>query len=180
MAQDPQNRSYAMTNLMRLSYEKKDFKKLRNYAQQVLIIEGLDFQIKQDAQIMLARSAQEQGDAKEAAAAYLSLKNVATGELGAETWYWLAYYKQQTKDFEGSNVLVQELAKNYASYKIWAAKGLLLMADNFYALEDLFQAHFIWQNIIDNFSQFPDVVQQAKEKIASTTAKTTNTSQDDE
>jgi len=56
----------------------------------------------------------------------------------------------------------------------------LLMADNFYALEDLFQAHFIWQNIIDNFSQFPDVVQQAKEKIASTTAKTTNTSQDDE
>lgn len=180
MAQDPQNRSYAMTNLMRLSYEKKDFNKLRNYAQQVLIIEGLDFQIKQDAQIMLARSAQEQGDAKEAAAAYLSLKNVATGELGAETWYWLAYYKQQTKDFEGSNVLVQELAKNYASYKIWAAKGLLLMADNFYALEDLFQAHFIWQNIIDNFSQFPDVVQQAKEKIASTKAETINTSQDDE
>ena len=40
------------------------------------------------------------------------------------------------------------------------------MADNFYQLEDAFQATYILENVISNFSDYPDVVDEAKEKLA--------------
>lgn len=165
LAQDPQNKVYAMTNLMRLNYEQKNLEPAITYAKQVLNLEGVDKAIELDAQIMLARTAQEQGKQTQAIAAYTALKDKVSGALGAETLYWLAYYKNAAQSYEASNELVQELAQDYANYKNWAAKGLLLMADNFYALEDFFQAHYIWQTLTENFGQFPAVVNEAQERI---------------
>ncbi|MBT7239658.1 MAG: hypothetical protein HN860_01480, partial [Flavobacteriaceae bacterium] len=59
-----------------------------------------------------------------------------------------------------------ELASDYGSFKLWSAKGLLLMGDNFYALEDLFQAQYLWQNVLENFPQYPELIREAETKIA--------------
>ena len=39
------------------------------------------------------------------------------------------------------------------------------MSKNFYSLNDSFQAIFILETIISNFSQFPNIVSQAKEEL---------------
>ena len=73
----------------------------------------------------------------------------------------------QNKDgkFEASNTVVQKLAKNYSSYKYFGAKGLILMAKNFYGLKDSFQATYILDNVIKNFTDFPDVVSEAQTEL---------------
>ena len=40
------------------------------------------------------------------------------------------------------------------------------MAKNFYALGDAYQATYILDNVINNFTQFPEVVNEAKQELA--------------
>jgi hypothetical protein len=52
--------------------------------------------------------------------------------------------------------------KNYSGYRYFGSKGLILMAKNFYGLKDSFQATYILDNVIENFTDFPDVISEAK------------------
>ena len=165
-SQDPASKAYAFSNLMRLSYENQSLEAALTYAQSVMALAEVPEEIKQDAQIMLARGAHNNGDAEAAIAGYESLRGVSSGALVAESLYWLAYYKNESANFEASNELVLELASDYGAYKLWSAKGLLLMGDNFYALEDLFQAQYLWQNVLENFPQYPKLIREAETKIA--------------
>ena len=165
-SQDPANKAYALSNLMRLSYEDQSLEAALTYAQEVMALAEVPEEIKQDAQIMLARGANNKGDTQAAIAAYESLRGSASGALVAESLYWLAYDKNASANYEASNELVLELASDYGSFKLWSAKGLLLMGDNFYALEDLFQAQYLWQNVLENFPQYPELIREAETKIA--------------
>ena len=85
---------------------------------------------------MVARAAIKSGNESKARSAYKEVQKTATGELGAEALYYDAYFKNRDKNFEASNAAVQILAKDFSGYKMWGAKGLVLMAKNFYALGD--------------------------------------------
>ena len=50
-------------------------------------------------------------------------------------------------------------------YKYFGAKGLVVMAKNFYGLKDSFQATYILDSVIKNFSAFPDVVEEAQKEL---------------
>jgi hypothetical protein len=68
----------------------------------------------------------------------------------------------------GSLLQIQQfkkLAKNYSGYRYFGAKGLILMAKNFYGLKDSFQATYILDNVIENFTDFPDVISEAKKEL---------------
>ena len=45
------------------------------------------------------------------------------------------------------------------------------MAKNFYALGDAYQATYILDNVITNFSQYPELVAEAKSELAIVKAK---------
>lgn len=161
-----QNRTFAQSNLMKGYYEQKDYRKTLDYAQQVLSAPKIDNRIKSDAQIMIARSAIEIGDEQLAKTAFSEVKKIATGETAAEAWYYDAYFKNKNNDFEASNTSVQKLAKDYASYKQWGGKGLIVMAKNFYALDDAFQATYILDSVIENFSDYPEMVAEARGELS--------------
>ena len=134
-----------------------------------------DDKVKSDAQIIIARAAFETGDEAKAKVAYAKVQNIAKGELAAESLYYDAYFKNKEGNYSGSNDVVQKLAKNYSSYKYFGAKGLVLMAKNFYGLKDSFQATYILENVIKNFTDYPEVVADAKttlDKIKTEEAKT--------
>ena len=95
--------------------------------------------------------------------------------MGAEAQYFEAYFKYTDSAHEASNESIQLLIKNFSSYKFFASKGLILMAKNFQALGDVFQATYILENVIRNFEEFEAVVQEAKielEQIKQQDAKT--------
>ncbi len=169
-----QNKTFAQANLMKLYYDKKDFANAVIYAEKVLDNPKSEIDVKNDAQIVVARSAMETGDEAKAKAGYEKLAT-AQGELGAEALYYDAYFKNKEEKFEESNSVVQQLAKNYSDYKYFGAKGLLLMAANFYALKDSYQATFILETVIKNFSDYSDIVAKAQtdlETIKSNESKT--------
>ena len=170
-----ENKTYAQSNLMKLYYESKDYQNSVLYAEKVLANPKTDDKVQSDAQIIIARAAIETGDEAKAKIAYAKVMTIAKGELAAESLYYDAYFKNKENKYELSNTAVQKLAKNYSSYKYFGAKGLVLMAKNFYELKDSFQATYILENVIKNFTDFPEVVsdaQRTSDKIKSEESKT--------
>ncbi|MDI1255176.1 MAG: tetratricopeptide repeat protein [Flavobacterium sp.] len=158
----PQNITFAQANLMKSYYEKEDYPNAVTSAEKVLANPKTDDKVRSDAQIIVARSAVKTNDDVKARAAYAKLLAIAKGEVGAEANYYDAYYKNKDGKFELSNTAVQKLTKDYSGYKYFGAKGLVLMAKNFYGLKDAFQANYILDSVIKNFTDFPDVIEEAK------------------
>jgi tetratricopeptide (TPR) repeat protein len=163
----PQNKTFAQSNLMKCYYDKKDYPNSVIYAEKVMANPKTDDNVKSDAQIIVARAAIQTGDETKARTAYAKLLAIAKGELAAEALYYDAYFKYKDGKFEASNTTVQKLAKNYSSYKYFGGKGLIVMAKNFYGLKDSFQATYILDNVIQNFTEFPDVVTEAQSELDS-------------
>ena len=157
-----QNKTYAQSNLMKSYYEQKNYSNAVIYAEKVLSNSKSDDKVKSDAQIIIARAAIETGDEAKAKVAYAKVMTIAKGELAAEALYYDAYFKNKEGNYDASNASVQKIAKNYSSYKYYGAKGLVLMAKNFYGLKDSFQATYILENVIQNFTDYPEVVADAK------------------
>ena len=162
----PQNIIFAQTNSMKASYELKQYSDAVGYAEKVLQNSKIDNAIKSDAQVIIARSAMKTNDESKAKSAYAEVQKIATGKLAAEALYYDAYFKNKEGKFEDSNASVQKLAKDYSGYKLYGAKGLVLMAKNFYELKDAYQATYILENVISNFPGFPEVVDEAKAELA--------------
>lgn len=161
----PQNVTFAQSNLMKCYYEGKDYPNAVIYADKVLANSKTDDKVKSDAQIIVARSAIKTNDEVKAKEAYAKLQKIAKGELAAEALYYDAYFKNKEGKFENSNTVVQKLAKDYSGYKYFGAKGLIVMAKNFYGLKDSFQATYILESVIKNFAQYEDVVTEAQAEL---------------
>ena len=100
-----------------------------------------------------------------ARAAYAKLLTLAKGELAAEALFYDAYFKNKDGNHEASNTVIQKLAKDYNSYKLYSAKGLVVMAKNYYDLDDAFQATYILESVISSFPEFEEVVEEAKAEL---------------
>ena len=161
----PQNITFAQSNLMKSYYEQKDYVNAVQYADKVLANPKVDDRIKSDAQMIVARSAIKTNDEAKAKIAYAKLQTIAKGELAAEALYYDAYFKNKEGKFDPSNVAIQKLTKDYSGYKYFGAKGLVLMAKNFYALKDSFQATYILESVVKNFTDYPDVVEEAQKEL---------------
>ena len=161
-----QNRTFARSNLMKGYYGEKNYPKTLEYADKVLSTPSIDNRIKSDAHIMIARSAIATNDEQKAKSAYAEVLKIASGATAAEALYYDAYFEHKDGAYENSNVAVQKLAKDYAVYKEWGGKGLVLMAKNYYALNDAYQATYILESVITNFSQYPEIVSEARAELA--------------
>ena len=162
----PQNIIFAQSNLMKSFYEGADLTKAVSYAEKVLGNAKIDNTVKSDAQIIIARSSIKTGNKARAKTAYAEVQKIATGALAAEALYYDAYFKNEDQNFEASNTAVQKLAKDYSGFKEYGAKGLVLMAKNFYELGDAYQATYILESVIKNFADYPETVEKARGELA--------------
>lgn len=162
----PQNVVFAQSNLMKANYQLENYDEAVLYADKVLRSSKIDNKIKSDAHIIIARSAIKTGDEAKAKSAYKNVEKVATGETAAEALYYDVYFKNKDGNYKSSNTSAQKLAKDYSGYKYYGAKGLVVMAKNFYALDDAYQATYILESVIENFKQFDDVVEEAQTELS--------------
>ncbi|WP_369047810.1 tetratricopeptide repeat protein [Tenacibaculum sp. UWU-22] len=170
-----QNKVYAQSNLMTVFYTQKNYKKAVTYAQKVIASSAVEKRVKADAKIVIARSAFKTKDFSTAQTFFSKVEQTAIGELKAETLYYNAFFKHVNKEYEASNKVVQQLISDYSAYKYWGVKSYIIMAKNYYELKDVYQATYILENIIKNFAQYQDVVEEAQtelQKIKVNEAKT--------
>jgi len=161
----PQNIIFSQSNLMKANYQLERYQGAVSYAEKVLLSSKIDKNIKSDAHIIIARSAMQTGNEERAKTAYIQVEQIASGVLAAEALYFNAYFKNKEGNYKSSNTVVQKLAKDYSGYKYYGAKGLVLMAKNYYALEDAFQATYILESIIQNFIEFDDIISEAQTEL---------------
>jgi len=166
LAQFQENKRYALFNLMQIYYEKEQFSDAIAYAEKVVVLQSLGQKIKWDAYRVLARAAVAIQDIKKAAEAYAVLEQAPDAALAVEALYFNAEQKHIAHEYASSNRLIEKIAQDFGNYPEWGAKSLLLMSQNFYQLDDAFQASFILESIITNFTQFPEIVKQAQLDLA--------------
>ncbi len=164
-ANSSQNITFAQSNLMKGYYESKNYPKAVDYAELVLKNSTIENRIKSDAYIIIARSAIKTDNENKARDAYKKVEKIAIGKLKAEALYYSAYFENKDGSYRVSNKIIQKIAADYAAYKYWAAKGLIVMANNYYELKDAYQATYILESILKNFSKFDDVVEQATKDL---------------
>ena len=176
-AYSTENILFAQKNLMKSYAETKANDFAINYAKKVLSTSKLSEEIELDAKKIIARTSIVTQDFETAKEYYENLEQTATGELKAETLYYNAFFKSEEKQFEESNKIIQKLIADYSNYKYWGVKSYVIMGKNYYNLDDAYQATFILENVIKNFSQFDDIVKEAQTeltKIKNNEAKTNN------
>jgi predicted Zn-dependent protease len=93
-ANNPQNRLYAQSNLMKTYFQLDDYDAAIRYAELILDNSKTDAYIKSDAYIIIARAAMQTDNEIKARSAYAQVKTIATGEMGAEAQYFEAYFKR--------------------------------------------------------------------------------------
>ncbi|MBL4746933.1 MAG: tetratricopeptide repeat protein [Flavobacteriaceae bacterium] len=155
------NEVFAQSNLMKGYYTLKNYPKAESYAQLILNNSSINNHIKSDAQIIIARAAIQTNDFKKARVAYAKLNPIATGSLKAEALYYQALFEYQDGSYRVSNSIIKNIAANYATHRQWGGKSLIIMAKNFYALNDSYQATYILESVLKNFSDFETVVEEA-------------------
>lgn len=161
----PQNIIFAQSNLMKGYYNNKKYANAISYAEKVLSNGKVDTNVIEDAKVIIARSSFKSDDYLTAEEFFNEVSKKATGELKAESLYYNAFFLNDHKDYETSNKAIQDLIANYSSYKYWGVKSYIIMAKNYYALKDAYQATYILENIIKNFTQYKDVLEEAKNEL---------------
>jgi len=161
-AKNPQNTLYAQSNLMKLYFESESFDAALQYSDMVLNSARGKDAIKNNALAIKARSAMAQKNDSLAKLSYIKILQSNSSVFGAEATYHLAYFEHNETAFDASNRLIQNLIKNYPNQNQFAARGLVLMAQNFYALGDTFQATYILESVVKNFGTYKDITDSAK------------------
>ena len=82
---------------------------------------------------------------------------------GAEAQYYIGLILYQQGDYKSSNEALYAIPEQYGMYTEWLDKGFLLVAENFIAQKEYFQAKATLQSIIDN-SADPNTVQKATQR----------------
>ena len=164
-AEANENLVYAVSNLMRISYEDKRYDKAIIYGEKLISFKKINNRVKSDAYFFIARSSMNLGYRKEALVAYKKLENDSNKEFAAEALYYKALDDFDKKDYLSSNLVIEKISNEFSGYKKWTGKSLLLMSKNFYQLGDAFQASFILESVIENFQKMPNIVNEAKKSL---------------
>jgi TolA-binding protein len=150
VAQYPENKRTAKLGLMRTAYKMEDHPSTISYARIVLQLEKLSTAEEEEAHILLARSYWTTKDDIKAYEEYLWLEKYAQGSYKAEAMYHLAQVYYQKGHYEESQIKIFDLLKNLPSYKYWGNRSLVLLAMNYWKLEDYYQAYYTLDQILNN------------------------------
>ncbi len=163
IAEKPENKFEARYNLMELYFMNKEFDKAYMYAEEVLNEEKLDAKLKEEVKLIQAKIdfTRENYDA-----AITTYEEVASysNKRGAEAKYMVAKIHYLKGKYDDCEKMVYTLVNQVPSYPKWIGKGFILLADNFLAQEDVFNAKVTLQSVIDNADD-DELVQIAKEKL---------------
>lgn len=169
----------AIDGTMRSAYLVKDYQKAGSMAAQLLKTEKVSEDQALKAHFIAAKSAIEMNQTAKAEREFSITDKLTTGELGAESKYMLALISYRSNKLDDAENTIYELSDQYQSYGYWVAKGFILLADIYYARDNVFQAEQTLKSIIDNY-QGEDLRQEAQDKMNRLSPQPTKTEDSDE
>lgn len=98
-----------------------------------------------------AKSKLAKGDTSAAIDYFVSTMNDANDELGAEAQFTIASLFHQQKKYKSSLNELFNLNEQYSEYTKWVGKSFLMIAENYQALQETFQAKATLESLAKNF-----------------------------
>jgi TolA-binding protein len=83
----------------------------------------------------------------------------------AEAKYNIAYIQYLKRQYKTSQKTCFEIAKEMPNYDYWIAKTFILLADDYVALKDNFQAKATLQSVLDNYKGNDEILATAQQKL---------------
>jgi TolA-binding protein len=151
IAQQHENKNDARIGLMRCNEKLGDSQEAVNYAQKVLAIDKLPDNIRNEAELIIAKSYIMSNRISDAQSLLEGINKRSKSAIGAEAKYMLANIQYNLKNHKDSEKIIFELADQFANHDYWVAKAFILLSDNYLALNNKFQAKHTLQSIIDNY-----------------------------
>jgi tetratricopeptide (TPR) repeat protein len=105
-----------------------------------------------------------QGQHEEAKDSFEKVIKLTNDAYAAEAQYLIGLIYREQGNYLSSNEELQKVKEKYQVHTIWVYESLFVIADNYLALDNLFQAKATLQWIMDN-SQDAKLVNRAKEKL---------------
>jgi TolA-binding protein len=163
-AENSKSNNAAIIGLMRSYYDTKSSDDIILYANKVLKIENVPEQLSSEAHYDIAQTYLGLQQLDDAQAEFQAVANSSKAEIGAESKFYVATILYQKQDFKQSKKTVFELINGDGDYPYWVTKAMILLADNYVALNDNFQAKGMLKGIIDE-SDIPELIKIAQEKL---------------
>lgn len=160
-----ENIKFARYSLMKAYYDLDKYSDSKLLANEILSEENLDSTIRWDALEISAYSLIKLKDSLGAAKMFYELEKSPKILLASKAKYFRAYTLHKSGDYKQSNKVISELSKIYGDTKEWGPKSILLMAKNFNRINDDFQAIYLLESLIDNFENYPSIVDEARREL---------------
>ncbi len=120
---------------------------------------------KNRASLYAGKAYMQKGDTTTAFKELSAVAGKTTTVVGAEAKYNVGFIQYKQGNYKASQKTLFDLVKNMESHDYWVAKAYLLLADNYVALKDTFQAKSTLQSVIDNYTGKDDILPAAKAKL---------------
>ena len=164
-AENPKNNTAAKIGIMRTDFELKEYNGAIDYAGKVINLDKPGNELLNEAHAIMAKSYLGLNKIEEALIEFKNVVSSSKNELNAEASYSIANIYYTRGEYKQSQKAIFDFFKNGGDYPVWIDKSLLLLADNYTALKDNFQAKTTLQSIIDD-SKNAESVRTAKAKLA--------------
>ena len=164
LARDKIEQYEAYKGLMTAYNEIENFDSASFYADKVIELGDITADAKANAQLIKAKSLLKTGKTRDAQDELMVLLNESGSIQGAEALYLLAHSFSQSGNYAQSNETIFSFSEKYGVYDYWYGKCFILLAQNYKALKENFQAKATLESIIEN-SENQQVVEEAKSEL---------------
>lgn len=164
IANTNKEQSNSWLGMMECYFEIGKYDSSTHYAEKLIVMGNISAKNQNKASLYLGKSAFSKGNYQTAQDEFLNTINTAKDEHGAEAQYMLSEIFYLQKEYNKSIEAVIELNNSFYAYDHWVGKGFLLIADNYVALEEYYQAKGTLNSVIQDFP-LVDIVDRAKIKI---------------
>lgn len=148
LAESKEAGTRAQAGIMRSAFALGDYSKAAVYAEMILNTETQDPTLNSDALKVMAQSKMEQEQWEEAVVYLNQLIANSGGEVKAEAFYNLAVVRNKQERYQESSDVVYKLIEELPDYKEWKLKATILLAENFWKQDDIFQANYTLDFVI--------------------------------
>jgi len=163
-AQTKKEQYYAWSGLMESYFNLERYDSTKHYAELILEKGNVNISSQNKASLYLGKAAMKAGDLENAQDEFINTLNTAKDEYGAEAQYLLGELLYKQGEYQKSIEALIELNSSFNIYKEWVGKSYLLLADNYVALDDFFQAKGTLQSIIEKFP-LETIKEKARQKL---------------
>jgi len=155
----------AWSGLMESFYYLGQYDSVTSYANLILEKGNVNAGAQNKATLFIGKAAMARGDYENAKDEFLNTVNTARDEFGAEAKYRLGEIFYLSKQYKPCMETLIGLIADFSSYDEWVGKAYLLLADNYLAMGDTFQAKGTLESLIENNFPLQYIRNTATEKL---------------